>query len=63
MKNTDPDSFLVTSVGNGKESYCIHTVSREDRVREFDRALTRRSLYRPGSRQQLDDVVLLTWKT
>lgn len=63
ITNSDPDSVLVTSVGNGKEGYCLHPQSKEEKVKVFDKAALRRSAHRGGGgRQVWEDVVLLTWK-
>jgi hypothetical protein len=54
---------MIVSVGNGKESYLIHTETKEERVKTFDKAALRKSAYRTGGKQQLwEDIVLLTWR-
>lgn len=63
VSNPDPDSVLITSVGNGKEGYSVVSQSKEDRVKEFDMAAKRRSAYRTGARPHWEDIVLLTWKS
>ena len=64
MVNSEPDSVMLTSVGNGKENYCVQVESKEDRVKAFDAASRRKSAYRggPAGKQQFEDIVLLTWR-
>ncbi len=64
MMNSEPDSVILTSVGNGKEGYCVNTESKEDRVKTFDAASRRKSAHKGAGhgKQQWEDIVLLTWK-
>lgn len=66
MMNSEPDSIMLTSVGNGKQGYSVNVESKEDRVKAFNDASRRKSAYRgtPGGhgKQNWEDIVLLTWK-
>lgn len=66
MMNAEPDSVMVTSVGNGKQEYCVQTQSKEERVKVFDTAANtaakRKSGYRMGNKHW-EDVFLLTWRS
>ena len=62
LQNPEPESAMIVSVGNGKEAYIVHAQTKEERVKAFDKAAMRKSAYRMGSKQQWEDVVLLTWR-
>lgn len=61
LHNPDPQSAMIVSVGNGKEGYQVHTETKEERVKAFDKAAKGKSA-KVGSKQQWEDVVLLTWR-
>lgn len=63
MHNLEPESGMITSVGNGRDNYCIHMQSKEDKVQIFNRAALHKSAYKKCGRQQPDDIVLRTWRT
>lgn len=60
--NPEPESSMITSVGNGRCSYSVHSQSKEDQVKIFNKAALHRSVLKTSGRQQWDDVVLRTWK-
>ena len=63
IQNPEPESNLITSVGNGRCTYSVHTQSKEDKVQIFNKAAQRsKSANKAGGRQQWDDIVLRTWK-
>ncbi len=60
----EPDSIMLTSIGNGKDEYCVDTKSNEDRHKVFDATLTRKISYKSGEdamKQPSEDIVSLTW--
>ena len=59
----EPESCLVTSIGNGKCGYSVNLQSKEDQIQIFDREARKKMAYKKGSRIQSDDIVLRIWKT
>ena len=70
IHNTDPQGAMIVSVGNGKVEYSVPTAtvataaeSKEERVKAFDRAAMKKSVYKASNKHQYEDVVLLSWRT
>ncbi len=59
--NPEPESVMITSVGNGKLGYSLSSQSKEDQLKIFNKAAS--GYNRTGNRQPMDDVVLLTWRS
>ena len=63
VTNPEPESVMITSVGNGKRTYSLHSQTKEDKVKLFDSASVKKSQYGKGSRQTWEDIVFLTWRS
>lgn len=59
----EPESCLITSIGNGKSEYSVFMQSKEDKIKIFNREAQQKSAYKKGSRIQSDDIVLRIWRT
>ena len=59
----EPESCMLTSIGNGKCGYSVNMQSKEDQVQIFNRMAMQKSAYKKGSRIQSDDIVLRIWRT
>ena len=62
IPNPEPESVLLTSVGNGKHGYSVNVQSKEEKVKIFDRASQKKSIYKMG-KQAWEDIVLLSWRS
>ena len=60
--NPEPESRMITSIGNGRCCYDVHTQTKEDQVQIFNKAVLRKSAHKASSRQKWDDIVLRTWR-
>ena len=64
IDNPEPDSVVITSIGNGRRRYQVHELTKEDRIRIFnetDQFIGRRPtaiIDKSG-----EDIVLLQWRS
>ena len=69
IPNPEPESVVITSIGNGRRRYVVQERSREAKLRLFEKDLQRASPSssagrgRRGERAAGDDVCLLSWKS
>lgn len=58
---SEPESTMITSIGNGRCSYSIHKQSKEGKA-QFNGAAEHKPTYKQGGKLQAYDIVLRTWR-
>ena len=64
IPNPNPDSVMVTSIGNGRKRFIVNEPTKEERLKIFDNAVKNMSQRTTFSQPRSgEDVCLLTWRT
>lgn len=60
---TDRNAVMVTTFGNGRRKYEVHSVTKSERTRQFDKEFQSSLTTKQFSHYLHDDITLLSWKS
>ena len=59
----DRNAIMVTTFGNGRRKYAVHTVTKSERTKQFDKAFMLPQPARTSQQHMHENVSLLSWKS